>query len=54
MNKFTSGLIAGSLLGAAGLSYALSDKRMRKKMSRDSKKVINKANGLIENISDMF
>lgn len=54
MRKFTSGLIAGSVIGAVGLTYAMSDKRTRRRMAKDGKKVMYKANGLIDNISDMF
>ena len=42
MGKFTTGLIAGGAIGAIGLAVALSDKRTRRKMLKDSKRVINR------------
>ncbi len=54
MNKFTTGLIAGSLIGFAGLSYAMNDKKTRKRMMSDGKKMAGKAGSLFENITDMF
>lgn len=54
MRRFTSGLIAGSVIGAIGLSYAMSDKRTRRRIARDGRKVMNKANDMIDNVTDMF
>jgi hypothetical protein len=54
VNRFSAGLITGGIIGAIGLSYALSDKRARRKISRGSKRVMDKANGLIGNIADKF
>lgn len=54
MSRFTTGLIAGGIVGAVGLSYAMSDKRTRKRMMRDGRKVMNKANNMIDNVTDMF
>lgn len=48
MNKFTTGLIAGGLIGAVGLTYALTDKRSRRRMARDGKKMMHKANHLMD------
>ncbi|MCL2354026.1 MAG: YtxH domain-containing protein [Defluviitaleaceae bacterium] len=46
MGKFTSGLVAGSIIGALGLTIALSDRRTRKKMIRDGKRVVSRATSL--------
>ena len=54
MNKFTSGLIAGGILGAAGLAVAMSDKRNRRYMMREGRKAIRKAGHMVENVTDMF
>jgi len=43
MKKFTTGLIAGSIIGAIGLTCALSDKKTRQKLVHGSKKMIGKA-----------
>jgi len=50
LGKFASGLIAGGALGAIGLALAMSDKRTRKRMMRDGRKAINKANDFIHHI----
>jgi hypothetical protein len=50
MGKFTSGLIAGGALGAIGLAIAMSDKRTRKRMLKDGRKAMNKANNFIHHI----
>lgn len=43
MKKFTTGLIAGSIIGAIGLTCALSDKKTRRKLITGGKKIIGKA-----------
>ena len=49
MGKFTSGLIAGSALGAVGLALAMSDKRTRKRLLKDGRKAVSRANDFIRN-----
>lgn len=49
MKKFTTGLIAGSIIGAIGLTCALSDKKTRQKLVHSGKKMIGKA----EDVMDM-
>jgi hypothetical protein len=53
-HHFTAGLITGSLLGFAGLAWALGDTRTRKRMGRDTRKIINKAGEALENAAEMF
>ena len=50
MGKFTSGLITGGALGAIGLALAMSDKRTRKRMLKDGRKAISKANDFIHHM----
>lgn len=50
MNKFTTGLITGGLIGAVGLTYALTDKKSRRRMAKDGKRVMNKANHIMDRI----
>ena len=52
MNKFTTGLLTGGALAAAGLAYLMRDKKSRRKLARDSKKIANKANEMIDSITD--
>lgn len=47
MYKFTTGLIAGGLIGAAGLTLAMSDRKARKKISKEGKQMMRKANSLM-------
>jgi hypothetical protein len=54
MKKFTTGLIAGSVIGVVGLTYAMSDKKTRRRMMRDGRRMMHKTNGMIDNISDIF
>ena len=44
MGKFSSGLVAGSAIGALGLIIALSDKRTKRRMLKDGKRVVGKVN----------
>ncbi len=54
MGRFMSGIVLGSVVGAIGLTYAMSDKRMRKHMVRDSRRMINRASRAITHMSDML
>jgi urease gamma subunit len=54
MNKFASGLLAGGVLGMAGLAWAMSDGKTRKRMARQGREVVHKANEVMENVQDMF
>ena len=48
--RFASGFVAGSALGALGLAFAMSDKRTRKRMLKDGRKAMGKANNFIHKI----
>lgn len=50
MHKFATGLIAGGILGAVGLGMAMSDKRTRRQMTKDTKKMIDKANDMLHKL----
>lgn len=43
----TAGLITTGLVGAVGLAYAMTDKRMRNKMANDGKKMLDKAGDMV-------
>lgn len=47
MTKFTTGLIAGGILGAVGITCALTDKKTRQKIMQNGKKMIHKAEDTI-------
>lgn len=54
MKNFTTGLIAGGLIGVVGLTMALSDSRTRKRVKKETRKVIGKANDALDSISDVL
>ncbi len=54
MTKFTTGLLAGSILGMVGISLAMSDQKTRKRIAKDGRKFARKANDVMGNMSDMF
>ena len=54
MTRFATGLIAGGVIGAIGLGYAMQDKRMRRRVMRDGRRAMNKASDVMENITDIF
>nr|WP_317357459.1 hypothetical protein [uncultured Tyzzerella sp.] len=49
----TAGLITTGLVGAVGLAYAMTDKRMRNKMANDGKKMLDKAGDMVSKM-DIF
>lgn len=54
MNKFATGLVAGGIMTALGVTYALNDKKTKRKMIKTGKKAASKAGNMIDDISDMF
>jgi len=54
MKKFATGLIAGGIIGAVGVVAAMSDRRNRKYIVKNSKKAMKRAEDLVENVTDMF
>jgi hypothetical protein len=54
MHKFGAGLITGSLIGIAGLAWALSDTKTRKRMARDGRRAFRRANEVFDSVHDMF
>lgn len=53
MKKLTAGLITSGVVGALGITYAMSDKRMRNKISKGGKKVLDKAGNYMSKM-DIF
>lgn len=57
MNKFATGMIAGCLVGAAATATIATnnmDKRSRKKMKKAGKRMMNKAEDVLDNIMNMM
>jgi gas vesicle protein len=44
MSRFSTGIIAGGIIGAVGLTIALSDSRTRRRLARESRRIARKAN----------
>lgn len=53
MKMSTTGVIAGSVIGAIGLTYAMRDRRTRNKLMKDSKKIMAKAGQIMDKM-DIF
>lgn len=48
MNKFATGLIAGGVIGAIGLTCALSDRKTRRKITKSGRHMMNKATDIMD------
>jgi len=51
MHKFTAGLLAGGVLGALGLTIAMSDTRTRKRIMREGRRVMHRAGDVIDDVT---
>ncbi len=51
MDKSTVGILAGSVVGAIGISYMMMDKRSRNRAMKDSKNLMKKGKSFM---SDML
>jgi len=54
MDRFTTGLIAGGIIGAVGLTIAMSDRRTRKRIVREGKRVANRAGDMLDDVTRKF
>jgi len=54
MRKFTTGLLAGGIIGAAGIAWAMADNKTRRRMARSGKRAFHKANEMFDNVHDLF
>jgi hypothetical protein len=54
IKQFSSGLLAGGLLAAVGLTIAISDDHTRKRLAKSSKRAVQKAGSFINTIADRF
>lgn len=52
MNKFAKGLIAGGVLGIAGATMAITDKKYRKRMAKNSMNTMKKTGNMLENVTN--
>ncbi len=49
----TAGLVTSGIVGAVGLAYAMSDKKMKNKMANEGKKMLDKAGDMMSKV-DIF
>ena len=54
MTRFTTGIIAGSIIGAAGMSWLMSNNKTRRRMARGHRRAMRKTEDLINGVSDIF
>jgi hypothetical protein len=54
IKHFSSGLLAGGLIAAIGLTVAISDDRTRKRLAKSSKRAVQKAGDIIGTVADRF
>jgi len=54
MHRFATGLLAGSIIGAVGLTIAMGDRRTRKRIVREGKRAMHKAGDVIDDIARKF
>ncbi|GMQ58537.1 hypothetical protein AN1V17_29320 [Vallitalea sediminicola] len=52
--KFATGLIVGSVIGASSLALVNMDKRDMRKMQRKGKKMMHKAERLMDDLKEMM
>jgi len=54
MHKFTTGLIAGGIIGAAGVAWAMSDNKTRRRMAREGRRAVKRANAMVGSVHRLF
>ena len=54
MNKFTTGMLIGGVMTAAGVGYLMMDRRMSNQIAKKGKKMVVKAEEVIDDMMDMM
>ncbi len=54
MNRFSTGLIAGGIITAVGVSLLMSDAKSRRRVVKDGKRAMRKAGDFFGGVTDMF
>ena len=52
MNKFTTGMLIGGVITAAGVGWMMKDKQMTGRMARKGKRMVVKAEEAIDDLMD--
>ena len=50
--RFSTGLVMGALMGAAGTGYAMQNRRMKRKIMREGKQLAEKAGDAAEAVAE--
>ena len=54
MNRFASGILAGSIIGAISMGLLMSDNKTRRRMVRGHRRAMRKTEDLLNGVSDIF
>ena len=54
MNRFASGVLAGSIIGAVSMSLLMADNKTRRRMIRGHRRAMRKTEDLLNNVGDIF
>ena len=54
LNRFSTGLLTGGIIAAVGIGWAVSDAKTRKRMAKDGKRAMHKAEDFFHNVKDKF
>jgi len=54
MNHFASGVVAGGVIAAIGVSMILSDNKTRRRMKRGHRRAMRKTEDFINSVSDIL
>lgn len=52
MHRFTTGMIAGSVLAVVGIGYMMKDQRACKQIVKKGKKLVSRAENMVDDIVD--
>ena len=52
MHRLTTGLLAGSVMTAIGVGYVMSDKKAKRKMMKNGRKMASRAGHMIDDMTD--
>lgn len=50
MSRFTTGVLAGSMLAVMGIGYMMKDQKACKKMVRQGKKFVSRAEDMVDDM----
>jgi len=54
MGRFAAGFVAGGLLSAVGLTVVVSDRRTRKRIMREGRRMAHRAGDMLDGVTKRF